>query len=98
MGQGWPGRWRYVVCPPTVVQRWPWVYLVMRACGGHRDEPAIMAWSLANEPRCQGDFSGATLQVPPLPVRHPGCPRHHCSRLFPTSQCRGSASYAATCG
>ena len=22
-----------------------------------------MAWSLANEPRCNGDYSGATLQV-----------------------------------
>lgn len=22
-----------------------------------------MAWSLANEPRCQGDYSGATLQA-----------------------------------
>lgn len=29
-----------------------------------RDDPTIMAWSLANEPRCQGDYSGATLQVP----------------------------------
>lgn len=29
----------------------------------NRDDPTIMAWSLANEPRCQGDYSGATLQV-----------------------------------
>lgn len=28
-----------------------------------RDDPTIMAWSLANEPRCQGDYSGAMLQA-----------------------------------
>ncbi|KAL3156379.1 hypothetical protein ABBQ38_000693 [Trebouxia sp. C0009 RCD-2024] len=28
----------------------------------YRDDPAILAWSLANEPRCEGDFSGSSLQ------------------------------------
>lgn len=29
----------------------------------YRDDPVIMAWMLANEPRCQGDYSGSILQV-----------------------------------
>ena len=28
-----------------------------------RDDPTILAWSLANEPRCEGDYSGSSLQV-----------------------------------
>ncbi|KAK9842996.1 hypothetical protein WJX74_005452 [Apatococcus lobatus] len=28
----------------------------------YRDDPVIMAWMLANEPRCQGDYSGSILQ------------------------------------
>ena len=27
-----------------------------------RDDPTILAWSLANEPRCDGDYSGSSLQ------------------------------------
>jgi hypothetical protein len=28
-----------------------------------RDDPTILAWELANEPRCNGDFSGSKLQA-----------------------------------
>lgn len=28
-----------------------------------RDDPTILGWSLANEPRCEGDYSGSSLQV-----------------------------------
>lgn len=28
-----------------------------------RDDPTVMAWSLANEPRCEGDYSGSKLQA-----------------------------------
>ena len=27
-----------------------------------RDDPTILAWSLSNEPRCDGDYSGSSLQ------------------------------------
>eukprot|EP00891_Asterochloris_glomerata_P001789 jgi/Astpho2/1789/e_gw1.00037.6.1_t len=28
----------------------------------YRDDPTILAWSLSNEPRCDGDYSGSSLQ------------------------------------
>ncbi|KAA6412341.1 MAG: mannan endo-1 [Trebouxia sp. A1-2] len=28
----------------------------------YRDDPTILGWSLANEPRCEGDYSGSSLQ------------------------------------
>jgi endo-1,4-beta-mannosidase len=39
------------------------LYLTQALVPACRDDPTIMAWSLANEPRCQGDYSGATLQA-----------------------------------
>lgn len=30
-----------------------------------RDEPTILGWSLANEPKCEGDYSGSVLSVRP---------------------------------
>jgi hypothetical protein len=37
------------------------------------EDPTIMAWELANEPRCDGDFSGSRLQVSrPLALPPPG--------------------------
>jgi hypothetical protein len=34
-----------------------------------RDDPTIMAWGLANEARCVGDYSGSKLQVRPYLVK-----------------------------
>ena len=36
---------------------------IPETCQRCRDDPTIMAWSVANEPRCQGDWSGSILQV-----------------------------------
>ena len=34
----------------------------MHSISLHRDDPTILAWELANEPRCEGDYSGSILQ------------------------------------
>ena len=40
-----------------------WLRLLIGWFATFRDDPTILAWSLANEPRCEGDFSGSSLQV-----------------------------------